>query len=741
MPENIPQNANGSMPNQPLSAAPIQQPVQQQVQQVVNQAQPVQQMQQRPSQPVQRPSANRQPPNPKKVIYGCVGCSSIMLILFIMFVLVFVAQTSSNGVNPLAKALNVDTGTFVNNIILLVNFVFGSIFILLFLLAIIGMFRLLMARKDDRDAKKSAFSMMGVSALLLILITMIWVGVYLFLNSKRVPVQKNVVTSIVTDPPATLNLTAPILVKFDASNLPISKTKYDVVKYDWNFGDGNTSSTVTTSNTYKDMGKNGGRFDVSLVVTLRDKQSGTESTVNYSTIVTIANVAINAQFTASPSSGPAPLVVNFDGSASTAPAGQITAYDWDFSNSNLFKDGSGAKISHTFDQSGTYTVALRVTDNTNQFQVSTQQITVNGANVPTAVISVPSTTGKYFSGTQYTFDASGSTSPNGNVVTYDWDFGDSTPHANTRIANHTYKTTGTYEVTLKATDDSAASGTSTQKLKVELPSLAPIAAFTTVPDKAQNQDYITGTVPFQVSFDASKSQKGNANIVDYKWDFDGDGVIDDTGVTSSFVYKKDGVYNAKLTVVDADNNESSSVLVVKVGAQPLTADLKADPYQGTSPLTVTFDASGSSYPNGQIVSYEWDFGDGSPKRIDVSKVTYKYLKIGTFTAKVTTVASDGTKSTAQADINVRPISLTACFTPTPAQGAAPLTVDFDPMCSTGTVARYSWDFGDGTTSKTRKPNHVFSAPGSYKVTLEVSDNDNVLNDYSQDILVTGTVSN
>ena len=63
------------------------------------------------------------------------------------------------------------------------------------------------------------------------------------------------------------------------------------------------------------------------------------------------------------------------------------------------------------------------------------------------------------------------------------------------------------------------------------------------------------------------------------------------------------------------------------------------------------------------------------------------------------------------------------------------------MCSTGTVARYSWDFGDGTTSKTRKPNHVFSAPGSYKVTLEVSDNDNVLNDYSQDILVTGTVSN
>lgn len=733
MPENIPQNANGQAPVQPIAAAPVQ--PQPQAQPVVNQ--PIQ----RPGQPVQRPVANRQPPNPKKVVYGCLGCFSVMLILFVLFVLVFVAQTSSNGINPLAKALNVDTGTFINNIILLVNFVFGSVFILLFLLAIIGLFRLAMARKDDAPAKKSALSMTGVSALLLILITMIWVGVYLFLNSRRVPVQKNVVNSIVTDPASTLNLTAPVLVKFDASNLPISTSRYSIEKYDWNFGDGNTSSAAITSNTYKDMGKNGGRFDVTLAVTVKDKQSGAETTNNYTALVTIANVAINAQFTATPTSGPAPLTVSFDGSASTAPAGQITAYDWDFNNSNLFKDASGAKASYTFNQSGTYTVALRVTDNTNQYQISTQQITVNGANAPTSVISIPSPSGKYFSGTQYSFDGSQSSSPNGKIVSYEWDFGDGTPHANTRVANHTYKDTGKFEVSLKTTDDSGVSGTATQELKVELPSLAPIAAMTTVPAKAKDQDYISGTVPFQVSFDASKSQKGNASIVDYKWDFDGDGVIDDTGVTTSYVYNKEGTYNAKLTVVDADNNESSQVVVVKVGAQPLTADLKASVYEGTSPLTVTFDASGSSYPNGTIVSYEWDFGDGSPKRIDVSKVTYKYLKIGTFTAKVTTVASDGSKSTAQVDINVRPISLTACYTATPTQGPSPLTVDFNPMCSTGTVARYSWDFGDGQTSKTRNPSHTFNSPGSYKVTLEVTDNDNVLNDYSSDILVTGTVSN
>ncbi|MBU0668166.1 PKD domain-containing protein, partial [Patescibacteria group bacterium] len=118
---------------------------------------------------------------------------------------------------------------------------------------------------------------------------------------------------------------------------------------------------------------------------------------------------------------------------------------------------------------------------------------------------------------------------------------------------------------------------------------------------------------------------------------------------------------------------------------------------------------------------------------------YKYTTIGTFTASVTAIASDNTRSTVQIPVNVRPIPLTACFTALPETGEAPLEIEFDPKCSTGTIAKYSWDFGDGETTKTRKPVHTFNVPGNYKVILEVSDNQNVLDSYSMNILITGSI--
>lgn len=691
-------------------------------------------------QPLKPGLPTRKPPNPKKLIFGCIGCSGALVLFFIIFVLIFVAQTTATGENPLAKSLNVDTGSFINTLILLVNLVFGSISVLLFVLAIVGLFRLLMARKDDKEAKKKGLTLAGVSGLLLVMFIFIWVGIYIFLSSKRVSVPKaNQNSGFVTEPATTVGLTAPVTIKFDAANLPINTKKYQILSYLWSFGDGESSTVAVTTHTYKDMGANNGRYEVTLDVTKKDKQSNVESTDRYGTIVTIANVQINAEFSATPQNGPAPLTVDFDASASTAPAGDITSYEWDFDNNNIFTDASGANVSNTFDQVGTYKVNLRVTDNTGQFKIATREITVSGSTLPTAVINIPTKDGKYFTNVQYVFEADKSSSPTGKIVKYSWDFGDSSSRANTRTANHIYKTAGTFEVGLTVIDDSGASGQSTQKIKLEAAPTAPIAAITTVPAPKEQEDFLSGPVPFQVAFDAGKTQDSDDNIVDYKWDFDGDGQIDTTGKNVNYVYKTEGIYNTTLTVIDADNNQSNAVIVVKANAQPLQAQLKATPVEGVVPLTVTFDASGSSYPDGQIVSYEWDFGDGSPKRIDVSKLTYKYTKIGTFTAKVTAIASDNSKSTAQTPVNVRPVSLTACFAATPEQGAAPLAVEFDPKCSTGTISKYSWDFGDSQTSKTRKPSHTYTSPGSYQVTLEVSDNQNVINTYVKNILVTGTI--
>lgn len=785
MPENRPLSQPTPIPNQPIVTTPPAPQTAQQPMQQVAQPQPVQQQaaptpqpvirQPQPQQPLQnqvRPTpvqgqmpstgqvqpqnpiqgqrvmqplrpgqkivGNRPPPNPKKLLFGCLGCGGALILVFIIFVLIFVSQTSSTGENPLAKSLGLDTGTFINNIILIVNLVFGSIAVILFFISIIGLFKLVMARRDDREAKKKALTLAGVSGLLLFFVAFIWIGIYLFLSNKRVPVVRTSSSGIVTEPAQTLGLTAPITIKFDASNVPISKTRYDILSYLWNFGDGQTSTVPVTSHTYKDKGANNGRFDVSLQVTKRDKQTKVETVDSFTTTVTIASVELSASFVATPQSGPAPLTVNFDASESSAPGSQITAYDWDFNNDNVFGDATGVKVSNKFEQIGTYKVSLRVTDETNQFKVISQEIEVTDENVPKAVIEVPTNDGKYYANVQYSFQAENSTSPNGRITKYEWDFGDGSAKANTRTSNHIYKTPGLYELTLTITDETNVNGSASKQIKVEQQASAPIAVISTVPapDKDGN---VSGTIPFQISFDASKSQDSDNNIVDYKWDFNGDGQFDSTGEKTSYVYKEEGIYNATLTVIDADNQQGSVVMVVKVGGQPLQARITASPNEGIVPLTVTFDASGSSYPNGQIVSYEWEFGDGSPKRIDTSQVTYKYTKIGTFNAKVTAIASDGGRSTAEIPVNVRPVSLSACFEVSTSQGPAPLTVEFDPRCSAGTIAKYSWDFGDGESSKTRKPSHTFNQPGSYQVTLEVSDNQNVVNTFTKNILVTGNL--
>ncbi len=693
---------------------------------------------QRPGQ-VMRPGTIRKPMNPRRLIIGCLGCSGLAIFLFVLLVFIFVAQTSATGENPIARSLGVNTASFINTLILLVNLIFGAFTIGLFLASTAGLFRIFLARKDDQVARKNGMTLAGVSLLLMLVVVFIWVGTYFFLSSKRVAVPKTTTSAIVTVPESTLGLTAPIEVKFSSENLPINTRTYDVLSYLWNFGDGVTSTVASPSNMYEDKGSNNGRYDVTLLVTKRNKQTNEESVDTYTTVVTIANVEINASFSVQPENGPAPLDVSFDASSSTAPAGQIVTYEWDFNNDNVFNDATGVTTTHTFEQVGKYTVGLRVTDNTGQYKIKTLEINVTDAEIPVAVINVPTTDGKYYTGSSYNFDASASTSPNGTVQLYEWDFGDGTAKANTRTATHVFRNPGEYKVLLTVTDDNKVSSQSTKTLKVENKEAAPLAAITTIPAPEKNANFIAGTAPFEVTFDGAKSQDSDNNIVDYKWDFDGDGKEDAAGKQVTYIYKISGSFNATLTVIDALGNEGQTTFPIKVGSQPLQARITAEPFEGVAPLTVTFDAGGSSYPNGQIVSYEWDFGDGSPKQVNTSKLVYKYTQIGSFTAKVTAIGSDNSRSTAEIPVNVRPVPLAACFEVTTEQGPAPLTVEFDPRCSTGSVAKYSWDFGNNSTSRTRKPTQTFDKPGSYQVTLEVSDNQNVIDTFTKTILVTGNI--
>lgn len=106
-------------------------------------------------------------------------------------------------------------------------------------------------------------------------------------------------------------------------------------------------------------------------------------------VYTAANQSPTARISANPTSGSAPLTVNFSGTASTDPEGGALTYSWDLDGNGTFGDATGATASRTYTTAGTYTPALRVTDPQGATGTATVTITV-GNTPPSPVIDAPS---------------------------------------------------------------------------------------------------------------------------------------------------------------------------------------------------------------------------------------------------------------------------------------------------------------------------------------------------------------
>ncbi len=168
------------------------------------------------------------------------------------------------------------------------------------------------------------------------------------------------------------------------------------------------------------------------------------------------------------------------------------------------------------------------------------------------------------------------------------------------------------------------------------------------------------------------------------------------------------------------------------GDAPPRAVASVDLMSGTAPLVAQFTGSASTDPDGDLVNFLWDFGDGSARAIDAD-VAHTFVEPGSYTVTFTVFDLGGRSDSTTLSVEVRappppppmrrpPV---AAITANPTSGVAPVTVVLDGSGSTdpdNDIESYIWIFGDGSSTATGPMvTHTFQSPGRFNTQLIVTD--------------------
>jgi len=274
---------------------------------------------------------------------------------------------------------------------------------------------------------------------------------------------------------------------------------------------------------------------------------------------------------------------------------------------------------------------------------------------PTAVVDVSPATGP--APLTVSLDAGFSHDEDGSIIEYHWEVGDpaATAPLTGKIAEYTFDNPGTYLIKLTVIDDDGASDS--QQVAVIVTNAVPVAQA-----KADKTSPYPGV---EVTFSAEGSYDYDGTIVDYRWDFgDGGSAV---GETVTHTYAEGGYYVVTLVVTDDEGAKGSTHFGINVlpghsncTTPPIGSGGGSCGGASVTPLAVitglpacsgghvgvplTFDGTASRPAVGEIVTYNWDFGDGTTATGPV--VTHTYTKAWTYIVTLTVVDEGGGVGTA-----------------------------------------------------------------------------------------------
>ncbi|MBK8678080.1 MAG: PKD domain-containing protein [Sphingobacteriales bacterium] len=291
-----------------------------------------------------------------------------------------------------------------------------------------------------------------------------------------------------------------------------------------------------------------------------------------------------------------------------------------------------------------------------------------------------------------------------NATNYFWDFDDNNNTSTLTNPNFTYTKTGVYNVMLVAWDPNACNEADTAYTTITVLDPATLTAnFTYELDCETKTVIVTPIADFN-------------GAVSFSWQF-GDGQTS-TDTIATHTYTIDGNYEITLIAQSAVPGCPGTDTVKQTITIAPNVEAKISGKNGCRPLKQVF---GNTSKNG--TTFHWDFGIGSATN-DTSNITkpqFEYTKAGTYT--VTLIAynplSCNGSDTATIKIVVKDTLINGNFDiilPDPCDEK--LLVKFDSKGAPLTDS-FMWQFGDGQTSTSPDPNHIYTQPGTYTTTMIV----------------------